>query len=203
MLRLIRIPYHIETMKPIYSTMTLFVSLLLFTQCTSQDEAAPDTTTIVVELSQSMILANAAEALNHICIYTSKYQQIEYPCGDISSTEGVCTDVVIRAFKGLDRCLQQEIHEFRKTKGLSTDSNIDHRRVPNQGQYFESLGMMIDKDSEILPGDIIWWKLPGNDMNHIGVVVADGNVMHNIGHGQWADATPYDYPIHRIYRLVE
>lgn len=193
-------------MKPIYSTLTLALtfalSIFLLTQCSSQDESAQQTSP-EVELSLRMILANTAEDLNHFCIYTSKYQKIDYPCGDISLQQGVCTDVVIRAFKGLNRCLQQEIHEYRKSKGLSLDSNIDHRRVPNQGAYFESLGMMIDNDSEILPGDIIWWKLPGNDVNHIGVVVADGDVMHNIGHGQWADASPDDYPIHRIYRLLE
>ena len=190
-------------MKLYSPTLTLFFSLFLLTQCSSQDDNAIETSTSEVELSQSMILANTAEALNHFCVYTSKYQKIEYPCGDISSTQGVCTDVVIRAFKGLDRCLQQEIHEFRIEKGLSTDSNIDHRRVPNQGQYFESLGMMVDNESEILPGDIIWWKLPGQGTNHIGVVVANGDVMHNIGYGQWADVGPYDYPIHRVYRLAE
>jgi len=106
----------------------------------------------------------------------------------------------VRAFKIMGRCLQEEIHDFRISQGKSTDKNIDHRRVPNLAAYFSSLHMEVQGDLE--PGDLIWWKLGGEDgINHIGIVTDNGMVMHNIGRGQVADVRPNDYHIHRIYRL--
>ncbi|MDE0917176.1 MAG: DUF1287 domain-containing protein [Flavobacteriales bacterium] len=146
-------------------------------------------------------LSTAAECLHdpHV-VYDPSYQNIEYPCGDVPQEQGVCTDVIVRAFKIMGRCLQEEIHDFRISQGKSTDKNIDHRRVPNLAAYFSSLHMEVQGDLE--PGDLIWWKLGGEDgINHIGIVTDNGMVMHNIGRGQVADVRPNDYHIHRIYRL--
>ena len=48
------------------------------------------------------------------------------------------------------------------------------------------------------------WKI--DKMNrkhsfHVVLAVTDNRIMHNIGHGVWADARPDSYPLHRIYRL--
>ena len=60
--------------------------------------------------------------------------------GDVPLHSGVCTDVVIRALRQQQIDLQQLVHQdmkkawnsYPKLWGLkSTDSNIDHRRVPN------------------------------------------------------------------------
>jgi uncharacterized protein YijF (DUF1287 family) len=135
-------------------------------------------------------------------VYDPSYYSIGYPNGDVPSDRGVCTDVVIRAYRLLDIDLQKEVHEDMKNHfelypsrwGLSrTDTNIDHRRVPNLMNYFERHGTvkdMSDKSQDYIPGDIVCWNL-GGGITHIGIVVDKRNqtndrylVVHNIGGGQ-------------------
>ena len=51
--------------------------------------------------------------------YNGSYQKLSYPNGDVDISTGVCTDVVIRAFRSIKIDLQKEIHQdmsrhFRK-----------------------------------------------------------------------------------------
>lgn len=134
--------------------------------------------------------------------YDPSYFTIDYPNGDIPANKGVCTDVVIRAYRKLGIDLQKEVHEdikanFRKYPqkwGLSgPDKNIDHRRVPNLMRFFSRNGQVkpiTDKPGDYLPGDIVCWDL-GGGITHIGIVVekkiSGGNrnlIVHNIGGGQ-------------------
>ena len=80
--------------------------------------------------------------------YDPSYVQIAYPNGDVPANTGVCTDVVIRAYRKLGIDLQKEVHEdmkanfdkYPKQWGLSRpDRNIDHRRVPNLMVFFPGL----------------------------------------------------------------
>lgn len=135
-------------------------------------------------------------------IYDPAYFKIDYPNGDIPADKGVCTEVVIRAYRKLGIDLQKEVHEdmaknfseYPNTWGLKKpDTNIDHRRVPNLRVFFAKFGKSksIEKKPELyVPGDIVTWILPGN-LTHIGIVVnkksADGKrylIVHNIGGGQ-------------------
>jgi len=86
-------------------------------------------------------LAEAARAQVGVTItYDPAYVSLAYPGGDLAPERGVCSDVVIRAFRKAHRLdLQQLVHEdmsahfgtYPKLWGLSkTDRNIDHRRVP-------------------------------------------------------------------------
>ena len=134
--------------------------------------------------------------------YDSKYYSISYPNGDIPKDKGVCTDVIIRAYRKLGIDLQKEVHEdmisnfdkYPKNWGLkSTNTNIDHRRVPNLMIFFSRHGEVKSISSnpdDYLPGDIVTWDL-GGGIPHIGIVVnkksADNKkylVVHNIGNGQ-------------------
>lgn len=134
--------------------------------------------------------------------YDPAYFTLKYPNGDVPSDKGVCTDVVIRAYRKLGIDLQKEVHEdmaknfskYPKTWGLKKpDTNIDHRRVPNLRVFFAKFGKSksIETKPELyIPGDIVTWLLPGN-LTHIGIVVnkksADGKrylIVHNIGGGQ-------------------
>ncbi|MCL4157955.1 UNVERIFIED_CONTAM: hypothetical protein GTU68_061479, partial [Idotea baltica] len=81
--------------------------------------------------------------------YDPSYFSIEYPNGDVPSDKGVCTDVVIRAYRKIGIDLQKNVHQdmkanfrnYPKNWGLkSTDKNIDHRRVPNLMTYFKRQG---------------------------------------------------------------
>lgn len=131
---------------------------------------------------------------------------------------GVCTDVVIRAYRKMGIDLQKEVHEdmknnfdkYPKIWGLkSPDKNIDHRRVPNLMTFFDRKGMKLPistKANNYKPGDIVCWRLK-NGMTHIGIVANkksnDGKryqIIHNIGAGQVLEDCLFDFKIIGHYR---
>jgi uncharacterized protein YijF (DUF1287 family) len=145
--------------------------------------------------------------------YDPGYYVIDYPDGDIPSDKGVCTDVIIRAYRKIGIDLQKEVHEdmsanfelYPKKWGLSKpDKNIDHRRVPNLMTFFKRFGVSKEISSDpndYIPGDIVCWDL-GNGINHIGIVVneksRDGRrnlVVHNIGAGQVVEDLLFRYKV--------
>ncbi|OED43776.1 DUF1287 domain-containing protein [Flavobacteriaceae bacterium (ex Bugula neritina AB1)] len=150
--------------------------------------------------------------------YDPTYFSIEYPNGDIPSNKGVCTDVIIRAYRKLGIDLQKEVHEDMKKNfnlypniwGLSkTDKNIDHRRVPNLMKFFSRFAKVKSLNTvakDYLPGDIVCWNL-GGGTTHIGLVVNKKSVdqqrhliVHNIGNGQVLADCLFDYKIIGHYR---
>jgi len=151
----------------------------------------------------SQKLSNAALSLTKDKVtYDPAYYSIKYPNGDVAADKGVCTDVIIRAYRKLGIDLQKEVHEdmkknfskYPKKFGLKKpDTNIDHRRVPNLMVFFSRFGQSKSTETNAVlyaPGDIVTWLLPGN-LTHIGIVVnrksADGKrylIVHNIGGGQ-------------------
>ena len=152
-------------------------------------------------------------------VYDPSYFRISYPNGDIPAGKGVCTDVVIRAYRKLGIDLQKEVHEdmkanfgkYPKNWGLThTDKNIDHRRVPNLMVFFERKGQIKPKSkisADYKPGDIVCWDL-GGGITHIGLVVnkrsTDGLrplIVHNIGGGQVLADCLFEYKIigHYVY----
>lgn len=150
--------------------------------------------------------------------YDPGYFTIKYPNGDIPSGKGVCTDVVIRAYRKLGIDLQKEVHEdmtahfgnYPKTWGLrKPDKNIDHRRVPNLMTFFVRKGIVkknTTNPSDYLPGDIVCWDL-GGGVTHIGIVVKKESksgqrhlVVHNIGAGQVMEDCLFSYKIIGHYK---
>lgn len=156
----------------------------------------------VKPLAFNVKLANAGQAIeNSSIVYDGSYYTIDYPGGDVPASIGVCTDVIIRAYRVLGIDLQKEIHEdvlqhndaYSRIK--KPDKNIDHRRVPNLATFFKRHGKVLvisENPADYKPGDIIWWNLAETgSLNHIGLVVnkksSDGKrylVIHNIGAGQ-------------------
>ena len=151
--------------------------------------------------------------------YDPGYFRIPYPNGDIPADRGVCTDVVIRAYRKMGIDLQRAVHEdmkahfdrYPKIWGMkTTDANIDHRRVPNLMTFFFRHGTVKKKSSDsqdYAPGDIVCWDL-GKGVNHIGIVVnkksADGNrylIVHNIGAGQVLEDCLFRFTIIGHYRF--
>jgi uncharacterized protein YijF (DUF1287 family) len=133
--------------------------------------------------------------------YKADYIKINYPMGDVPPTIGVCTDVVIRSYRALGIDLQQLVHEdmsssFEKYPNIwglrSTDTNIDHRRVPNLMTFFSRKGEVLplsQNPEDYKAGDIVAWELI-QGTTHIGLVVdrftRNGKrplVVHNIGAG--------------------
>jgi uncharacterized protein YijF (DUF1287 family) len=151
-------------------------------------------------------------------IYDPTYCKIPYPNGDVPIGKGVCTDVIIRAYRKVSIDLQKEVHEdmqahfslYPKIWGMThTDKNIDHRRVPNLMTFFKRKGTELAKSKEAKdyqPGDIVCWNLSAG-ITHIGMVVnkksADGKryqMIHNIGAGQVVEDCLFSYTIIGHYR---
>ena len=162
----------------------------------------------------------ALARLNHDVTYDGRYIAIAYPNGDVPANIGVCTDVMIRAYRSLGIDLQKLVHEDIKAHfsaypskriwGLSKpDKNIDHRRVPNLMAFFKRQGTekpVTDSGSDYDVGDIVTWMLPGN-LPHIGIVTSkrsgDGQrplIVHNIGAGPALDDMLFEYEITGHYR---
>jgi uncharacterized protein len=166
-------------------------------------------------------LVEAAEAqVGRTLFYDPAYVRISYPGGDVPQDRGVCTDVIIRAYRdGLDFDLQKAVHEdmaahfsaYPQHWGLArTDSNIDHRRVPNLQTYFNRKGAALAVTSEAadyVAGDLVTMMLPGN-LPHIGIVSATMNddatrplLVHNIGGGTQRQDVLFTYPATGHYRF--
>lgn len=133
--------------------------------------------------------------------YVPDYVRINYPMGDVPETTGVCTDVLIRAYRAVGIDLQKDVHEDMTEAFLEypkmwrlvrPDTNIDHRRVPNLMMFFKRNGIVlpISKNAEdYSPGDVVAWDL-GGGITHIGIVVNQRDpvydryqIVHNIGAG--------------------
>lgn len=161
----------------------------------------------------------AVELTKDEVVYDPSYVVIDYPNGDVPAGTGVCTDVIIRAYRKLGIDLQKEVHEDMKANfkvypqnwGLKgPDKNIDHRRVPNLMTYFKRHGntKTISKEAkDFKSGDIVCWDL-GGGITHIGILIDqssiyDSNrplVVHNIGNGQEISDCLFDYKIIGHYR---
>ena len=152
--------------------------------------------------------------------YDGSYRKIGYPLGDVPADVGVCSDVIIRAYRGIDIDLQQLVHEdmkknfsvYPKIWGLSrTDRNIDHRRVLNLRAFFKRHGKSLsisDNPNDYKPGNLVTWNLKSNgSLPHIGIVtnMYSNNkkrpiIMHNMGRGQVLEDMLFDYKITGHYR---
>jgi uncharacterized protein YijF (DUF1287 family) len=121
-------------------------------------------------------LADSAVALTGQPVtYDPTYRPIAYPNGDIPSDRGVCTDVVIRAYRMLGLDLQKLVHEdMVEHFGLYPDDW-------DLGAGIKHIGIVSRRKS------------------------ADGKryqVVHNIGAGQVLEDILFDYHIIGHYRYV-
>ncbi len=133
------------------------------------------------------ILGARKDAENHP-VYRSEYYETAYP----PDYEGVCTDVVWRAFKHagyslkdmMDYDIKNNIEDYEDIDKI--DSNIDFRRVSNQKVFFKKYGIELTLDPEKIeewqPGDIVFIE-----KNHVGIISDRRNkdgityVIHNAG----------------------
>ncbi len=151
--------------------------------------------------------------------YDAAYTKLAYPNGDVALSKGVCTDVVIRAFRDAHQLdLQKNVHQdmqknfalYPKKWGLTRpDKNIDHRRVPNLQVYFNRHWQSLNASQKITDyeiGDVVTVMLPGN-LPHIMLVSDVSNkdaplVIHNIGRGTREEASLFSYTITGHYRYL-
>lgn len=153
------------------------------------------------------LLGARKDAENHPT-YISKYYSDSYP----PDNEGVCTDVIWRAFKNAGYSLRDMVNEDIKNNPddydevETRDKNIDFRRVNNLRVFFSkyatSLTLNYKEIEEWQPGDIVFL----ND-NHVGIISDRRNkqgytyIIHNGGQlNREEDAIKY-YEITGHYRF--
>ena len=151
-------------------------------------------------------------------VYDGAYRRIAYPGGDVEPERGVCTDVVIRAYRqGLALDLQQLVHEdmtadftaYPADWGLARpDRNIDHRRVPNLAMFLRRQGAELAAEETLAPGDLVTQTIGGR-LPHISIVsdrrvrpTGRYHVIHNIGNGaEYADILTR-FPVNGRFRYL-
>lgn len=187
-----------------------------FAQSGSPARIPPATTRATPSPSTTLISA-ARKQIGVTTRYDPAYVVLAYPGGDVTQERGVCTDVVIRAFRAQGLDLQRNVHEdmrenfsrYPQLWGLRRpDRNIDHRRVPNLQTWFARQGWSLTPSrnaSDFRPGDLVTWMLPGN-LPHIGIVsdrkglFGTPLIIHNIGSGTREENILFVYRITGHYR---
>jgi uncharacterized protein YijF (DUF1287 family) len=169
---------------------------------------------------QARLVAAARNQIGVTTLYDPSYVKLDYPGGDVPRDRGVCTDVIVRAYRdGLGIDLQALVHEdmrqnfgaYPRNWGMAgPDSNIDHRRVPNLRTFFRRKGADLGPWSaaaDFAAGDLVSQKLPGN-LPHIAIIsdtmTEDGAtplVVHNIGDGARLENTLFAFEITGHYRF--
>ncbi len=165
------------------------------------------------------LVSAAREQIGKTVHYDPGYQSIQYPKGDLPIERGVCTDVIVRAFRaGLGLDLQKLVHEDMKRNfkkyprkwGLEApDKNIDHRRVENLQTYFQRRGWSMavaNKADDYKPGDLVTCIVPTN-LPHI-MIVSDKEsisgrplIIHNIGAGAQEEDRLFEFKHTAHYRI--
>ena len=176
-----------------------------------------------IPATQSFLEKLSAAAVDRTALtvrYDSAYKKIPYPNGDVPADTGVCTDEVIRSYRALGIDLQKEVHEdmqknlaaytaHARWRMTRTDTNIDHRRVPNLQVFFSRKGESLpisSRGEDYLPGELVTWDL-GGGIPHIGIVVNQKSpdsgrylVEHNIGAGPRIEDALFSWKITGHYR---
>ncbi len=162
------------------------------------------------------LVKSAREQIGVTVLYDPAYVKLDFPMGDVPIERGVCTDVIIRAYRKQGKDLQALVNadmkkawsKYPKNWGLKRpDKNIDHRRVPNLRVFFtrhgKSLGVS-DKASDYKAGDVVTWSVSGRP--HTGIVSnkvkKDGTplIIHNIGRGTQEEDILFAFKITGHYR---
>ena len=151
--------------------------------------------------------------------YDPAYVALEYPGGDVPENTGVCSDVVVRAFRKAGVDLQKTVHEDIKAArsaypnkwgANAADKNIDHRRVLNLMTYFTRQGKSLsisNNAADYQPGDVVTWEL-SSGIDHIGIVTNMLSespdrylIVHNIGAGTRIEDVMFAWTIKGHYRV--
>ena len=113
-------------MKRPLSLLSLFI-LLLTAACQKQIARTrpalkpPEQQTEVRALPASsspnlkLVIDGATDQVGKTTSYDPSYQKLAYPNGDVPIETGVCSDVIVRAFRKASIDLQKEVHEDMKS----------------------------------------------------------------------------------------
>lgn len=164
----------------------------------------------------AQLIAAARKQLGVTVQYDPAYTALPFPNGDVPRVKGVCTDVIIRAYRDafsldlqalVNADMRAAFSAYPGKWGLrGPDRNIDHRRVPNLRTWFarHHAALPIPATAgEWMPGDI-FTSIPGAG-THIGLVTDRMGprgplILHNIGAGAHEEDGLLDWPITGRYR---
>lgn len=199
-------------MKPFLS----FIIVLSFISCRQKETKSIVVSNYTEPKIFSERLSQAAISIIDPSIdYDPSYSKIDYPNGDVPKNKGVCTDVIIRSYRILNIDLQKEVHEdmignfslypnLKKWGMTKTDTNIDHRRVPNLEVFFERKGTKLpvtQNTKDYKTGELVTWMI-NDKLPHIGIITnkksSDGKrnlIVHNVGGGQVLEDCLFEYKI--------
>ena len=188
---------------------TLLAGLSMGLTCPSLAIAAPN--------RAAALAAAARRQVGVTLVYDPAYTALAFPNGDVPRRKGVCTDVVVRAYRdafGLDlqslvnADMKAAFSAYPRTWGLRRpDRNIDHRRVPNLQAFLTRRGARATDDAGWRPGDIFTALIDGR-LPHIGIVsdrrARNGHplVIHNIGAGTRVEDALFGHKLTGRYRFM-
>lgn len=203
-------------------SLSILICFILFVSCQQKETKNVASLTHNEPKSFGDKLSNAAISIIDPSIdYDPSYFKMEYPNGDVPKNKGVCTDVIIRSYRILGIDLQKEVHEdmllnfslypnLKKWGMTKTDTNIDHRRVPNLEVFFERKGTKLpvtQNAADYKTGEMVTWMI-NDKLPHIGIVTnkksKDGErnlIVHNVGGGQVLEDCLFDYKIVGHYKF--
>lgn len=198
-----------------------FFTFFTFFSCSQKETEA--TTQATPNSFEEKLSYAAISIIDSTIDYDPTYFSVKYPNGDVPKGKGVCTDVVIRAYRKLNIDLQKEVHEDMITNfalypnikkwGLhKTDTNIDHRRVPNLEVFFGRKGEKLtitENPNDYKTGELVTWMINGK-FPHIGIITnkksPDGKrlmIVHNVGRGQVLEDCLFDWKIVGHFKYAE
>jgi uncharacterized protein len=183
--------------------------------------AAASATTVPANPQIALVVQGAAEQTLYTRIYDPAYVKLAYPGGGPPLDRGVCSDVIVRAFRAAGVDLQKEIHEDmvrnfaaypHRWHATGPDTNIDHRRVPNLMTFFTRKGasLRVTADAaDYAPGDVVAWDL-GGGLLHVGLVGDERapdtrryEIVHNIGAGARREDVLFSWRLIGHYRYFK
>lgn len=163
------------------------------------------------------LIAAARQQIGVTLTYDAAYSKLAFPGGDVPRERGVCTDVLVRAYrdalgKDLQVLVNEDMHAafsaYPHKWGLrAPDRNIDHRRVPNLQTWFARHHAQLALPATHAgwqPGDIFVCLIQGF-IPHIGIVSDRRGsngwlVIHNIGAGAREEDMLFAWPPGARYR---
>lgn len=167
----------------------------------------------------AQLTAAARRQIGVTLAYDPGYSRLDFPGGDVPRGKGVCTDVVIRAYRDafavdlqalINADMRKAFASYPRRWGLrAPDRNIDHRRVPNLQTYLARTGARRSLPTDWAawqPGDL-FTALVGGTLPHIGIVsdrkTRGGRplVIHNIGGGTREEDALADHPLTGRFRF--
>lgn len=176
--------------------------------CLPEDEPRAASTAPPAHFGRALAAAALAQT-DEFIIYNARYVSLAFPGGDTQPLYGVCTDVVIRAYRTLGIDLQKLIHASRLGRG---DPSIDHRRVEVVRRFLTRYGTSLaisEFAEDYRPGDIVTYHRPEGRISqfHIAIVtdrIAPSGrplIAHNRGWGPQIEDALFVDRITGHYRL--